>query len=402
MTWRRIFKALSLAVVGLAVILLAASPGRLAAQGGPITLDGDGGDWNPAWQVATDGLDVSITGTRDHPHDAPTYARSGYDATALWAYYDAAGATWYFRLDVDGRPGDSDSQTGTAGNPGVGTHGPDSGPLVSASFTDGNGLGTSETYRLGFTYELPASGVSVMSAELGPGAGILPGTPSALSGLVGQGIYGTGVNPGVIEFAFAQAVLFPSGASPENELWLSAQAGDNQDNVSDDTVPVVLLTAMDLDLAAACSTIPAAVSVGDQVALAVDYVVPSAMAMDHLNDVVLTANVPAGTTFVSATNGGAESGGVITWRLGNLNSGTSARVSFTVRLDTLGTITVQTGLRSAEGLRDVATTQCAVAAPVQPSTPSAVPEASTLILLSSAVSGLAGYAALQIRARRRK
>ena len=46
--------------------------------------------------------------------------------------------------------------------------------------------------------------------------------------------------------------------------------------------------------------------------------------------VVISDTVPAGTTFVSATGGGTESGGVVTWNIGNLAKGTSNTVTFTV------------------------------------------------------------------------
>ncbi len=47
-------------------------------------------------------------------------------------------------------------------------------------------------------------------------------------------------------------------------------------------------------------------------------------------DVTVTDAVPAGTTFVSASGGGTESGGTVTWDLGNLASGASTSVSMTV------------------------------------------------------------------------
>ena len=48
---------------------------------------------------------------------------------------------------------------------------------------------------------------------------------------------------------------------------------------------------------------------------------------------VLTAQLPAGTTFVEATDGGAESGGTITWMPGALGVGASGQVRFTVLVD---------------------------------------------------------------------
>ncbi|MDI9569429.1 MAG: carboxypeptidase regulatory-like domain-containing protein [Pseudomonadota bacterium] len=47
--------------------------------------------------------------------------------------------------------------------------------------------------------------------------------------------------------------------------------------------------------------------------------------------VVITDTVPTGTTFVSATGGGTESGGVVTWTIGNLAKGATATVTFTVK-----------------------------------------------------------------------
>jgi uncharacterized repeat protein (TIGR01451 family) len=51
------------------------------------------------------------------------------------------------------------------------------------------------------------------------------------------------------------------------------------------------------------------------------------------NGVVIRDPVPAGTTFVSATAGGTESGGVVTWNIGTINPGvTGQTVSFTVNV----------------------------------------------------------------------
>lgn len=57
--------------------------------------------------------------------------------------------------------------------------------------------------------------------------------------------------------------------------------------------------------------------------------------------VVINDTLPAGTTFVSATAGGSATGGVVSWTIGNLNSGVIGQtVSFTVTASaTSGTIT---------------------------------------------------------------
>ncbi|MBU0491195.1 MAG: DUF11 domain-containing protein [Chloroflexi bacterium] len=347
--WRGWIK--TLVVLGL-VLSVAGLWATLAMAQTSIILDGMGDDWDPAWQVATDPLDVTVTGTGNHPHEAPTYARSGYDATALWAHYDVSAATWYFRLDVDGRIADSDSQTGTPGNLGVGTHAVDQGPLGG----DSTGIGTPEAYRLRFQYQ---DGGPVSVAELAGDSTIVPGVLAATTaGLTGQGVYSTTFNPGILEWAFARNVIIPVGSNHQ-ELWLGAQMGDNSDQVSDDDVSAILLVA--LDLGAGCPQGP--IVVGEQATFPLDYAVPAAAAQGP-HDVVLTANVPAGTAFISASNGGTESGGVITWHLGDLNVGDAGQVTFTLRVnDVMSSLTINSQMTSAEGLQDQATNECPVQTP---------------------------------------
>jgi hypothetical protein len=403
--------------LGILLVLAALIAGKASAQGGTIVLDGVGDDWDSSWQVAADALDVFITDTGLHPHDPPTYARSGYDAIGLWAHYQAADGRWYFRIDVDGRGGDADSQVGTAIALGVGTHGFDGGPLVAMPFEDQNGLGNSEAYKLGFQF---TSGGAGETAELGPGLDILPGVLSpTTAGLAGQGIYGTTV-PGVVEFALDRATLFPAGTA-YHQLWLSAQIGDNNDRLSDDQVAATLVVA--LDLAANCPAAP--VVSGDEATFPLDYAIP-ADAAQGASDVVLTTAVPAGTVFVGASNGGSESGGVITWHLGDLAPGDAGQVTFTLRIvDQLTSLSIQSEITCAEGLRFQAVDQCTVLAPTETPTPTStpsptptntpsptsptpsdappvVPEPATATLMLTGLGGLAGYVALQWRARRRK
>ncbi|MEJ2211167.1 MAG: PEP-CTERM sorting domain-containing protein [Anaerolineae bacterium] len=396
----------------------------LHAQGNPLVLDGVGDDWDPNWRLKPDPLDVFLTDSGNHPHDPPIYARSGYDAIALWGHYQSADDRWYFRIDVDGRAGDADSQWGTAENLGVGTHGNDQGPLVLPPFVDGDGLGNSEAYKLGFQCAADAAG---QTAEISNDPTILPGVVAATTaGLDGLGVYSTTV-PGVVEFSFDRLTLFPAGSTCP-EFWLSAQIGDNNDRVSDDQVTAILVIA--LDLLAQCPEAPAVA--GDQATFVLDYAIPGD-AQQGATGVVLTVGVPAGTKFISASDGGTEAGGFITWDLGNLPPGTAGQVTFTVSVASNVTeITLDSEISSGEGLRYLSSDVCPVLQPTRtpppkptatrrppPGTPMTpppagptvqppsdttplVPEPSTVTLLLAGLGTLAGYAGLQWRARRRQ
>jgi len=54
----------------------------------------------------------------------------------------------------------------------------------------------------------------------------------------------------------------------------------------------------------------------------------------------ITDTIPAGTEFVSATNGGVASNGVITWSVGSMNGQTGGSVSFTVKVVPLESLTI--------------------------------------------------------------
>ncbi|RKZ62140.1 MAG: hypothetical protein DRQ44_11225, partial [Gammaproteobacteria bacterium] len=49
---------------------------------------------------------------------------------------------------------------------------------------------------------------------------------------------------------------------------------------------------------------------------------------------VLKDTIPTNTTFVSATGGGTEAGGIVSWPLGTINAGTNGSVAMTVMVDT--------------------------------------------------------------------
>ena len=84
-------------------------------------------------------------------------------------------------------------------------------------------------------------------------------------------------------------------------------------------------------------------------------------------NVLISDPLPAGATFVSATVGGTESGGVVTWNIGTLANGDTLAVTVTVHVDPAraadlsNTATVSSDSRDPDGTNDSATEPTAVA-----------------------------------------
>ena len=73
------------------------------------------------------------------------------------------------------------------------------------------------------------------------------------------------------------------------------------------------------------------------------------------NSGVLTDTLPAGVTFVSATNGGTYSGGTVTWNLGSLGASQTSTVSVTVTLSSPGNYSNTASLAYRVGLNSFST-----------------------------------------------
>jgi uncharacterized repeat protein (TIGR01451 family) len=158
-----------------------------------------------------------------------------------------------------------------------------------------------------------------------------------------------------------------------------------------------------LELEVNCPAAP--IVAGQQAIFPLDYAVP-ATSISGATNVVLAADMPPGTTFVSASDGGTESSGVITWNLADLSPGESGQVTFILSIDpgfALTSLTIDSEMTCDEGVTEQSSNTCPVGQQPPPAAPPpVVPEAATVTLMLSAMGGLTGYAALQWRARRRK
>jgi pilin isopeptide linkage protein/uncharacterized repeat protein (TIGR01451 family)/LPXTG-motif cell wall-anchored protein len=87
-------------------------------------------------------------------------------------------------------------------------------------------------------------------------------------------------------------------------------------------------------------------------------------------EVTITDNIPDFTTFVSADNGGTESGGTVTWDLGSVAAGDSVTVSFIVEVDpdTSGE-TIKNKARVREGENECDTNEVSNFTPVKHNPP---------------------------------
>jgi uncharacterized repeat protein (TIGR01451 family)/MYXO-CTERM domain-containing protein len=106
---------------------------------------------------------------------------------------------------------------------------------------------------------------------------------------------------------------------PPGGVWQDISAS-NLTLVPEVCAPNVLVTA---------SAAPNPVVDGAQITYTLNY---ASIGSDTATNVVLTDAVPANTTFVSASNGGAFSNGTVTWNLGALPSGTAHAVTMVVQV----------------------------------------------------------------------
>ena len=128
---------------------------------------------------------------------------------------------------------------------------------------------------------------------------------------------------------------------------------DNSDCILDSAVFLQAGSFVGQPTLTVSKSAPASVATGSTLTYTITY---GNTGTQNAANVVIRDTVPTGTTFVSATNGGTLSGGVVTWNVGTVNAGvTGQTVSFTVQVNaTSGSVTNSNYTIEATGISPVA------------------------------------------------
>ncbi len=125
--------------------------------------------------------------------------------------------------------------------------------------------------------------------------------------------------------------LFPAAGTYDllNSVSISTTTPGDDPSNNDDT-DLTKVTAMPV-LAVTKAAAPEPVPAGDQLTYTINWSVAGSA---PAQDLTLTDEVPEHTVFVSASDGGTEAGGVVTWDLGDQAPGESGLVTMIVLVDT--------------------------------------------------------------------
>jgi len=155
----------------------------------------------------------------------------------------------------------------------------------------------------------------------------------------------------VIYPALVSSTAPPNGTLVNSDVWV--QDGTAIDDYQVNVAAVAQSTATS-GLHVMTSALPAQVRAGAALTYTLTFGNPGSAAVAAN----LTLPLPAGTTFVSASNGGTNSGGTVTWSLGTLPAGSAGRRS--VVLQVASTAVAGTQLAGDAALRSP-TTQAVIA-----------------------------------------
>jgi uncharacterized repeat protein (TIGR01451 family) len=120
----------------------------------------------------------------------------------------------------------------------------------------------------------------------------------------------------------------PSGATLSNIAFVTSSTSDPTPGNDADDEDTDVASPADLEITKVDVTDP--ISAGELLTYTISV---TNNGPQTAADVVASDVVPAGTSFVSATGGGTESGGTVTWTIGNMANGASTSVDVTVLVD---------------------------------------------------------------------
>ena len=202
--------------------------------------------------------------------------------------------------------------------------------ITKTDLSDPVTAGTDLTYQIDVSNAGPADATGVQVSDPVPaGTTFLSAT--------GGGTESGGVvtwNPGTIANGGSATVLVTVHVDPSRTADLSntatVSASTTDPTPADDQATETTTVATSADLSIAKSTAATTVAQGSTVAYTL--VVSNAGPSDA-QAVVVSDPLPAGTSFVSATGGGSESGGTVTWNLGTVAAGGTVTVQVTLGVD---------------------------------------------------------------------
>jgi uncharacterized repeat protein (TIGR01451 family) len=276
---------------------------------------------NPESDVAGYRLSYG-TSSGSHPTAIDVGPVTSYDVTGL-----SSGSTYYFVLQAYDYAGNASTASAEAsGVPGgalpvltiATSDAPDpvaAGGNITYTIVGGN-TGTGSATGVVVTDTLPANTTFVSAT----GGGTLSGSVVTWNvGTLATGASGTLQLVVRVASPLASGTMITNGACSIDSTQTSAlTAAATTTTVT--SSPTLTLTATDA---------PDPVNAGANVTYTLAYGNTGNM---NASGVVLTDSVPVNATFVSATGGGTQTGGVVTWSIGALNSGASGSVQMVVKV----------------------------------------------------------------------
>jgi uncharacterized repeat protein (TIGR01451 family) len=178
-------------------------------------------------------------------------------------------------------------------------------------------------------------------------------------------------------------VTAPASGSLTNVASVSSPTGDP--NLTNNVTPPVITTVTAVADVGIGKSAPAVVSATSNLVYTISV---TNFGPSSASGVVVTDTLPAGVTFVSATGGGLNTSGVVSWSLGALTSGQVSNVTVTVTAPASGSLTNVAMVSTPTG--DPNPTNNVTPPVITTVTNSALPQADVAVFKTGPASGVAG------------